>query len=219
MKPFVRLIAVALGAAAFSTAVVAATTYVVPQTKALDSRGGPAYVDDAALKAAIPELAGAGERSQTCANDIIFPPHVWFSFGPTVTGAHTGRVANVSCAFESQQSMRDGTGDLTCDQVRFQAVGFGDDSSHFFSADANVEPAEARELFNALFGGQLCFTNAVKDKPPDIASLRSISISRERGTLVVRWGDCGCTSTLRVKHHAGDHDRAFIVTNFNWMCI
>lgn len=212
------LLGCALCAACGSPASAADKTYVVPRSTAHDARGASVYVDDAALKAAFPALADYGARYRTCATGMTSPPRLWVAFGPKVVAPHEGSIANVTCSFASREALSNGDGELTCDEIRYERVGFEDDPSRFFRAEPGVDDAEARAFLHALSTDTLRFADDVKK--PYLAAIRQIDIdSGKDGALVVRYGDCGCTWTLQAQRSTGDRDRPFLVTKLDWMCV
>ena len=203
--------------AALSLAACSAVTYRFPISKTAGPAGGPLYVEDARLRALIPGIAAAGERRATCANSMIFPPPLWLTFGPTVTGPHEARLVSLACSFESQEALRDMQGSIVCGPPHAETVAFADDPSRFYRIGAGVDPAQARDLYRALMAGELEFASGVQK--PAVADIEDVAISREKGRLVLRWGDCGCTSSLSVEVRGSGPAYAFRATQLDALCI
>lgn len=217
MKSLARLSGLAMAICLVCPTANAAGSHVIPQTNSLDVHGDRLYVYDAALRAAVPELSAAGERSGTCANSAMTPPYLFLDFEPIVTGPHEARIAKVTCTFDSKQAKFTGTGNLTCDEVRFLPVEFEDDLAHFFRHDETVEAGEARELFHALLAGLLPSADSTRE--PTLDASREVFVSKEGGLLRLVWGQCGCKRILHVEHRPDDPDKPFITRESNIRCI
>src|SRR3954468_19906594 len=137
-------------AVGISSAAAASTPYLLPISKAVDASGKPLYVDDARIKARIPEVPVGGERLRACFNGEAEPPELWLTFGPTVTAPHTARVTYLACTFQSADALHDRRGTLTCKQARVATAGFDEDPARFFRVEEDVDPALARDVFRDL---------------------------------------------------------------------
>lgn len=189
-----------------------AKTVRVPLSQGVDSSGTPSYVDDAAIKDALPGLAQAGARRSTCANSQMDPPHLFLAYGPVVSGPHAARMTYVWCEFETQESERTREGFVGCDAPRVENVGFIDDPARYFGW-YDVDPAQAQSIAADFFAGRIDYDAGVTRVEPNI---RNISIDKLDGHLTVRWGDCGCSNVLRVQLR----DKApLLATRFYVNCI
>jgi len=180
-------------------AVSATGSFTLPlDPSRVDASGQQLYIDDSIIKATIPSLKGVGPRHTTCANSMIMPPILWITFRPTVTGSHSATMNGLACKFAKNEDLRDMRGSVECSQPESKEyAGFDDDPDYYFAAAPDVDAGEALELFRALRSGMLSFP--AHFPPPDLKTLHSVGMYKKDGYLMMNWGGCGCTQTLKFK--------------------
>jgi hypothetical protein len=181
--------------------------YTLPVSKAKGDNGYPLYLDDATIKSLVPDLADVGARRSTCANSMMIPPRLWIAFEPEVTGPHTAVLHTLECRFEDHDAERELSGVVRCTAHVDDTIGFAEDPHRFFSMQGTGGRAKALELFQAFFSGQVRFAEG--SEKPEMEKVRDVHMVQEsEDEFTIRWGDCGCTFSVRAQRETNDSWRA-----------